>query len=59
MFERLNGLINENKLDIIKSKKVLVVGLGGVGSFVLEGLVRAGIQNLSFPTLHTFVLLYF
>ena len=42
MFERLNGLINETELNNIKSKKVLVVGLGGVGSITCEALVRSG-----------------
>ena len=46
MFERLNGLINENELNNIKSKKVLVVGLGGVGSIVCEALDRSGIHNI-------------
>lgn len=46
MFERLNGLINENELNNIKSKKVLVVGLGGVGSITCEALVRSGIHNI-------------
>lgn len=46
MFERLNGLINENELNNIKSKKILVVGLGGVGSITCEALVRSGIHNI-------------
>ena len=46
MFERLNGLINETELNNIKSKKVLVVGLGGVGSITCEALVRSGIHNI-------------
>lgn len=43
-FERLNLLI-PNKLDLIKSKTVLIIGLGGVGSYACEALVRSGIQN--------------
>ncbi len=46
MFESLNGLINEKELDNIKSKKILVVGLGGVGSIACESLVRSGIHNI-------------
>lgn len=44
-FERLKLLIG-NKVEDIKSKKVLIIGLGGVGSYAVEGLVRSGIENL-------------
>ena len=46
MFEREILLINDNNLNKIKNKKVLVIGVGGVGSFVVEGLIRAGINNI-------------
>ena len=38
-FERLN-LLFENKIELIHSKNVLVLGLGGVGSFAVEALVE-------------------
>lgn len=47
MFDRLITLIGEDKLNIIKSKKVLVLGCGGVGGYVIEGLVRSGIENIT------------
>lgn len=44
-FERLELLIG-NKINDIHNKKVLVIGLGGVGSYTVEGLVRSGIENI-------------
>ena len=45
-FERLELLIG-NKIDEIKKKRVLVIGLGGVGSYAVEGLIRSGISNIT------------
>ena len=45
-FERLELLIG-NKIDDIKKKRVLVIGLGGVGSYAVEGLIRSGISNIT------------
>ena len=44
MFSRLELLIG-NKINKIKTKKVLIIGLGGVGSYCVEALVRSGIEN--------------
>ena len=46
MFERVIGLIGEEKFKEIQSKTILIVGLGGVGGYALESLVRSGFQNL-------------
>ena len=43
---RTELLIGKKNLDKLKSSCVAVFGCGGVGSFVIEGLVRAGIGNL-------------
>ena len=45
MQERLNWLL-DNKLDIIKNKTILIIGLGGVGSYALETLARTYINKL-------------
>ena len=45
-FERLELLIGK-KIDDIKNKKVLVIGLGGVGGYAVEGLIRSGIENIT------------
>ena len=45
-FERLELLVHE-KINDIYNKNVLIVGLGGVGSYAVEALVRSGISNLT------------
>ena len=45
MFNRLELLIG-NKLDLIKSKTILIIGLGGVGGYALESIVRSGIEKV-------------
>ena len=44
-FERLELLVHE-KISDIYNKTVLIIGLGGVGSYAVEALVRSGISNL-------------
>ena len=45
MEERLIWLL-EDKLEIIKNKTVLIIGLGGVGSYALETLARTCFKKL-------------
>ena len=45
IFQRTEMVMGEEKLNILKNSKVVVFGIGGVGGFVVEGLVRAGIGN--------------
>lgn len=47
MFERLVGLIGEEKLKEIERKKVLLIGVGGVGSYALEALIRNGFYDIT------------
>ncbi len=47
MFERLIGLIGEEKLKEIESKKILLIGVGGVGSYALEAFIRNGFCNIT------------
>lgn len=44
---RTELLIGEDKLDALREASVLVVGLGGVGSFAAEFLCRAGIGRMT------------
>lgn len=44
-FSRTELIIGKKNSERIKSSKVAVFGIGGVGSFVVEGLARAGISN--------------
>ena len=46
MFDRIEKLIGSEKFDLIRCKKVLLVGLGGVGGSCLEALVRSGIEDI-------------
>ena len=46
MFDRLIKLIGEDNLEKIQSKKILLIGVGGVGSAALEALVRNGFNNI-------------
>lgn len=45
MFNRLELLIG-NKIELIKNKTVLIIGLGGVGGYALESIVRSGIGKV-------------
>lgn len=45
-FERLERLIGEQGLRRLAGSSVAVFGLGGVGSFAVEGLVRGGVGQL-------------
>lgn len=44
-FSRTEVLIGKDSLEKLKNAKVAIFGIGGVGSYVLEGLVRAGVGN--------------
>ena len=43
---RTEALIGKESLEKLQNSNIVVFGLGGVGSYVVEGLVRAGIQNI-------------
>ena len=44
-FSRTELLIGKEGLEKLNKAKVAIFGIGGVGSYVVEGLVRAGIGN--------------
>lgn len=44
-FSRTELLIGKEGIEKLQNAKVAVFGIGGVGSFVVEGLVRAGVGN--------------
>ena len=46
-FNRLEYLIGNDNVELLKTKKVLIVGLGGVGGFAVEALARSGIGNIT------------
>lgn len=47
MFDRTEILIGKDNLKKLNNSNILVVGVGGVGGYVCEFLVRAGIENLT------------
>ena len=47
IYLRTELLIGKEKLKILKNSKVIVFGIGGVGSFTVEALVRAGVGEIA------------
>ena len=45
--ERILKIIEKEKLEIIKNLNILIVGIGGVGGYALESLVRTGVRNIT------------
>ena len=46
LFSRTELVVGKDGVEKLNNTKIAIFGLGGVGSFALEGLVRAGIGNL-------------
>ncbi len=47
IFDRTQMLLGASTLNMLKKKKVIVFGVGGVGGFTVEALVRAGIHTIA------------
>ena len=47
MFSRLELLIGHDGVEKLKQKHVLVFGVGGVGGYVVEALVRSGVGEIT------------
>lgn len=47
MFDRTIKLYGEEVFKSIQESKILLIGLGGVGSYALEALVRNGFMNIT------------
>ncbi len=47
MYDRTMKLLGKDVLETIKSTKILLIGLGGVGGYVFESLVRTGFQEIT------------
>ena len=45
--ERLKNLIGEENLYKIVNLNILIVGIGGVGGYTFESLVRSGVSNIT------------
>lgn len=47
IFRRTELLLGEKVMDAIQQKKVIIFGVGGVGSWCAESLVRSGIRHIT------------
>ena len=47
MLDRLELLIGSNNIKKIKNTSILLIGIGGVGGYTLESLIRSGIENIT------------
>ena len=47
MQRRTELLLRKDNLEKIQSARALIFGIGGVGSWCAEGLVRSGIRNIT------------
>ncbi|MBR6957777.1 MAG: tRNA threonylcarbamoyladenosine dehydratase [Erysipelotrichaceae bacterium] len=52
-FERIERLLGQEGVQKLHDSHVLVVGLGGVGSYCLESLIRSGIGKLTIADFDT------
>ncbi len=46
-FERSKLLIGQDNFNKIKNKKILILGLGGVGGYAAISLIRSGIEHIT------------
>ena len=44
---RLEALVGSENIEKIRNLKILIVGLGGVGGYVIESLIRCGVENIT------------
>jgi len=47
MFDRTISLIGKDNYLKLKNSNILIIGLGGVGGYTLETLIRSGIENIT------------
>lgn len=47
IFDRVQLILGKEKMDILKSSHVAIFGVGGVGGYALESLVRIGVGEIT------------
>ena len=55
-FKENLGILTEKELNDIKKMNVLLVGLGGLGGYIANGLVRLGVEKMMLVDFDTFQL---
>jgi tRNA A37 threonylcarbamoyladenosine dehydratase len=46
-FSRSEALLGKERMDILRTKRVILFGVGGVGSWCAETLIRTGLKHLT------------
>lgn len=47
IFNRTERLLGEKFMEFVATRKAIIFGVGGVGSWCAEGLVRSGVKHLT------------
>ena len=47
MYDRIIKLLGEENIKIFNNAKILLIGLGGVGGYVFESLIRTGFKDIT------------
>ena len=47
LFSRFSMLIGDNAIEKLKNSNIIIFGIGGVGSYTVEALVRSGVGNIT------------
>ena len=47
LFSRFSMLVGDNAIEKLKNLNIIIFGIGGVGSYTVEALVRSGVGNIT------------
>ena len=47
-FARFSMLVGDDGIEILKNSNVIVFGIGGVGSYIVESFARSGVGKITF-----------
>ena len=47
MFDRIEKILSKENINKIKNLNIIIIGIGGVGGYALESLVRMGVLNIT------------
>ncbi|MBO4772510.1 MAG: ThiF family adenylyltransferase, partial [Bacteroidales bacterium] len=47
IFQRSAAVLGDKAMERVKAAKVIIFGVGGVGSWCVEGLVRTGFEHIT------------